>query len=490
MIAIDGPFSADEALTLFPLGFIVARAGATLPPALDGWPVQGLGGFRLHAHPDCPLWHRTGRGGAVIVAGHSYGVHGGDREAALAAFAETGDEAALDRLAGRFVAMFAGPDGVVRLRNDPFGSRTVAIDLRGGPVCAASHPVLLAHALGRGRDPQMARLKAAKDLRRKVPLYLPGNGSLYDGIAHLLPNHDFLPERGRMARFWPRGPAQETSRETFLALVRDHFEHLSRAAQSEGWRLVHGATAGQDSRTVLAGLRASGRIEVCVTWTGSYLKPGEVPVIERVAELTGLPHDLVEPEPLSAADLSDQTLRAMAVAGAGVRGPSNLTAAMMRHGGAGRIFLRGYGGEILRGFYNRGRHQHSQRGMAPPALGSDPGQLFPQFYTLNLRPAGATPVQDRFLGQVSDAFEQMIARSDYSPGALHGLDLLDIFYWEHRMGIWGAMMLNEMDAALPSLVALNSRPMYEAALRLPREYRFGDALTQDMISTLDPALAF
>lgn len=490
MIAIDGPFSADEALSLFPLGFLVTRQGAPLPEALRPWPVQGLGGFCLHTHPDCPMWRQSGAGGAVVVAGPCYGVHGGDRAAAMAAFAETGDEAQLDRLAGRFVALFTGPDGEVRLRHDPFGSRTVAIDLLGGAVCAASHPGLLAHVLGRGPDPATVRLVANKEFRRKVPLYLPGNGSVHEGIAHLLPNHDFLPDSGRMQRFWPRAPWQPGSRDRFLSLAKEHFDGMSQAARAEGWQMILGATAGQDSRAVLAGLKPSGRIDVCVTWTGNYLKPAEIPAIERLAEHTGLPHDLIEPLPLAEAGLPDLALRAMAVAGAGVRPPSGLTAGMMQLSGPGRVFLRGYGGEIMRGFYNRGRDLRARQGKRVPDLPAAPDLLFPALY-LSLWPdAPENRGADAFRTAVSDAFARMIALSDYRPAALRGFDPMDIFYWEHRMGIWGAMMLNEMDAALPSLVGLNSRPMYEAAMRLPAEYRYGRAMMDDVIALFDPALVF
>lgn len=48
------------------------------------------------------------------------------------------------------------------------------------------------------------------------------------------------------------------------------------------------------------------------------------------------------------------------------------------------------------------------------------------------------------------------------------------------MGMWGAAMHNEMDAAVLSLTGYNSRRLYALALGLPREQR----LSKDLLRNL------
>ena len=88
-----------------------------------------------------------------------------------------------------------------------------------------------------------------------------------------------------------------------------------------------------------------------------------------------------------------------------------------------------------------------------------------------------------------EAFEAFIDRADYAHEILTTYDPNDIFYWEHRMGMWGSAMLNEMDAALLSLVGFNSRPLYASAFGLPPEERFTKALLLAITARFNPKLA-
>ncbi|HWM30653.1 MAG TPA: hypothetical protein VNO69_02985 [Methyloceanibacter sp.] len=71
-------------------------------------------------------------------------------------------------------------------------------------------------------------------------------------------------------------------------------------------------------------------------------------------------------------------------------------------------------------------------------------------------------------------------RAYYASLEESGYDINDIFYWEQRIGMWGAAMHNEMDAAVLSLTGYNSRRLYALALGLPREQR----LSKDLLRNL------
>lgn len=64
----------------------------------------------------------------------------------------------------------------------------------------------------------------------------------------------------------------------------------------------------------------------------------------------------------------------------------------------------------------------------------------------------------------------------------------DIFYWEHRMGMWGSAMLNEMDPAVYSIVGFNSRQLYATTFAMDPEQRLKKELLKDVIARHDEEL--
>ena len=140
----------------------------------------------------------------------------------------------------------------------------------------------------------------------------------------------------------------------------------------------------------------------------------------------------------------------------------------------GDVFLRGYGGEILRGFYNR----HNLE--LPERTASELTRLY-----LTRRVKSPSKAFQRFAVK---SFEDYIERTQFDCD-LQGLDPLDLFYWEQRMGVWGATMLCEMDPAVRSMAGFNSRKMYEIAFGLPRDQRIGSELLLGLTRRYDPIFA-
>lgn len=156
------------------------------------------------------------------------------------------------------------------------------------------------------------------------------------------------------------------------------------------------------------------------------------------------------------------------------RGKSALTANMSRVADERDVFVRGYGGEILRGFYNR--HNRELPDRSPDAL--------TDIY-LTRRVGKPTP---EFRGFAVRAFAEFIERTDFQADFFNH-DPLDIFYWEQRMGTWGSMMLNEMDPVVYSMAGINSRRLFEAAFGLKSEERLGKNLLLRLTGRYDAEFA-
>ncbi len=115
-----------------------------------------------------------------------------------------------------------------------------------------------------------------------------------------------------------------------------------------------------------------------------------------------------------------------------------------------------------------------------------PEEMF-RIYAYKSKVKEPDPVFDDF---AQDAFEAFAARVGYDATlAALGYDVNDLFYWEHRMGMWAAMMNNEMDPAMFGMTGLNDRVMYDLAFGLPPARRLTKALFSQYIDRTEPRLA-
>src|SRR5690606_20898630 len=85
------------------------------------------------------------------------------------------------------------------------------------------------------------------------------------------------------------------------------------------------------------------------------------------------------------------------------------------------------------------------------------------------------------------AFERFIEVSEWAKLAQLRHRPHEAFYWEHRMGIWGASALAESDMAFRGIPAYNSRHVFEVFLGLSAEHDRRQ-LFEKAISELAPSL--
>ena len=136
------------------------------------------------------------------------------------------------------------------------------------------------------------------------------------------------------------------------------------------------------------------------------------------------------------------------------------------------MFLRAWGAEVMRGFYNLWPTE--MRDLTPEEM----ARAYYDPFNRREPPAGTVAF-----------FEAYHRRGNYEGIEAFGYDPNDLFYWEHRMGMWGAMCHNEMDVAIRSLVCFNDRHLYATALGLEPEIRLTKQLLLAYVGRLDPPLA-
>jgi hypothetical protein len=479
-------------------------AGEKWSRVVRGWSRIEVDGLVIRLDAETPLHERTGPGGHAILIGEAFATPGEDVGTVLdELLATTSDGRFFERfeaLSGRF-ALIVMTDGVQRVLHDPIGSRSVYYRI-GAEPCLASHAELVASAYGHGRSADAAAILASEEYRSRTVKYLPGDLTVYENVHGLSPNSYYDIADRQTVRYWPREPRRPAGFDRFAGVIDGHLEAL--AVHLAGRDPILGISGGIDTRMLIAAFRAHELPFHGVTWLRRKggVAQRELEIVESVIAHTGPEHTFLD---LSKINDELRQLATLAKRNAGRFGkPSRITAHMLHVGADPRaVFIRGYGAEIVRGFYNlpsgSSRRAPKRRGLrrqmgrllpaSPPRPVAveepDPAELLRAYDSSMRVDPGAEHVR---LGLA--AFTGFAERASFDDDLTRfGFDLSDLFYWEHRMGMWGSAKHNEMDPAVLSIAGFNSRPMYEAAFGLGSEERLTKELLARVIAGYDEALA-
>jgi|GEM_PF-4272273 len=442
----------------FRYGFLFRRVSDGIDvDFLRDWKRIEIDGFLLQLHPDTKVTVKATEVGTALLIGDAFvcvGDESIDDVLVKLLLGRNWDD--LDRLAGRF-ALLLVRNGECMVMHDPFGSRTVYYKLT-SPFGVSSHAALLAAVFSCSIDKGAQSFIQMPEYRARGTSYLPGDATIYQDIKALIPNNFFDSSLGKSCRFWPRRPVARTTMDEFLDACDLYFQRFADFLRNR-YKPVLGVTGGVDTRAVIAGFMGKGLKVRLVTWTGGRLPDAEVSVVAQMVSHLNQPHEYINPRtPITAVKLNHIADATRAATGFCRETTKLLTANMGAIAQDGEVFIRGYGGEIIRGFYNRHRANFG-------------GDIVTEFFDLYKTSRVLSPRLE-FTRFASNAIAEFVDRTDYDT-KLHGLDLRDAYYWEQRMGVWGSNMLNEMDPAIYSMAGLNSRPLYEAAFGLPEKERLG-----------------
>ena len=438
-----------------------------------------VGGFSIYVIKESHHFLVEKNGVKFVVIGDIYDNDGADVEDKIRQLAD-GDIlenfAAVD-LGGRYALIVIMNDDVL-IVNDPFGSRAVHyfIDSK---FAVSSHESLLALFFNTQLDQGVEDFRAAPQYQDRTVSYLPGNLSVFKSIRRLPPNHAYMFRSRAIVRYWPHLSVEETTEEQVFVI----FERALKALRDYVVRYYNpilSITGGVDSRSIVTTFHENGTPFSGVTWTQVNFNPAEKPVIQAIIDMVGCSHLNVG----KVGELGTLFARLGSVnSGGSVKGlrarlmeKTRVETEPQRQNGLPPVFLIGYGGEILRGFYRK-----SSR---------DPEKVFDvktmtALYGTATKKSGSSETYSAF---VTAAFGEFSRDSQFDHEALKGFDGNDIFYWEHRMGMWAALTMDTIDVAMPCLVGINSRRLYEAALGLPMQERMSGNLILRYIESRSPAL--
>lgn len=446
-------------------GFVILPVGAAVPASVAHWSRFPIPGHVLHVDPRVPVEQATGREREVWLVGDAFDPENA-RFVNLASVLAEGDLLAhLDRIAGRFVLIVRHKGGRMEVYHDAMGSRSVFH----GVGVVASHASLAAEQIGAGfRDWLIPFLTSRGYIKRDVK-FLPGLYSPFEGVEQLTPNTRLVLPSGSVERYWPRDPLQRTTDDHAVDMLVSHVRGLSGYLSATAQRPVIGLSAGRDSRCMfgaLAGLSPS-LFTFVRGASGSSMSSEDSRIALRLAETVGLGIEVIKLEvPPHLNSASTEFAKQFRRNTAHIRGNTSGWIEHLWEADARRdsqIFIRGFGGEVMRGF-------HRLASTAPEALSAT--------YNVN---AGSVYTRDAFRH-----FREVVA---FDESNFFGCPISDMFYWEHRMGVWGSSSFSEADMALRGIPAYNSRNLFTAFWGLDSGTRADGAHFKRAAAILSPALA-
>jgi hypothetical protein len=409
--------------------------------------------FHLKIHPDLELTQTEDHGVQLTLLGYLIDTDHPDRsnsEILKDLLISANDSSSLfkqtSRLSGRWIIILHRRSSTI-LFSDPTGLRSVYYtDAHMEPFFCASQPGIIADLLDLSYSNEaINEFLNSSYARKDREFWWPSGISLYNRIRHLVPNHYLDLHNRDEKRFWPWEGINPLD-------IHDAVEQSSIILRNllEGgakrFKLALPITAGIDSRTILAASKDVSKDIFYYTLLYYDLnhKSADVQIPRRLLSTVGLQHHI-----LDCSSTMDSDFRAIYMQnvdnaheawghiafGLSITYPQN------------RVCVKGSCSEIARCFYYKGGYPRSITGTTLAELN---GMNNNRFAILQFE-----KWLKQSLGSAKDS----------------NIHILDLFYWEHRMGSWQAMSQLEWDIVQEAYTPFNCRDLLTILLAVNIRYR-------------------
>jgi hypothetical protein len=431
------------------------------------------GGYHLTVHPDLNITRFKNENLEIILLGYildPYSPMFNDLEILnkriTGVFSITDLIHSFFDLAGRYVCIaFIGNQ--YYLFSDTLGFRTVYFRIHDHQIWCASQPSLLAEYFGLTSDRNIeADLFQTKMFRKKDEHWYPGTATMFSSVFHLLPNHYLDFKESHQHRYWPSSPIEQLTLTESAQKCAKILEKIMESAAAR-FNLSIAVTSGLDSRMVLAGCRSI-KNNLCFfthTHPGINHSSADIRIPLEMSHHFGLTHII-----MSHADEIDNDFSRII----------NRNVINARRGKTANAFT----------VYNHFLREKNEK----VVVHGVPGEITRHFY---FQPPGIHPDASLLL-YLSGLTKSNIARTEFElwlkdvnaiPG-YYSVRILDLFYWEQRIGNWASLSYNEYDIAFESLTPFSCRTFLTTMLGVKSRQRIapGFELQRRIIGNLWPEL--
>lgn len=371
----------------------------------------------------------------------------------------------LDELSGRFTIISHFND-VTRIYGDAAGTRTLYYDTQSDNHIVSSHSTLIADLMEYKISNISQGVLTNKEFTGRK--YLPGLMTPFDEIRPITPNTRYVVEKRKIERFFPREELETTE---FKDTVDKVTEVLKNQASliNEIYKTSTSLTAGLDSRLTFAIQNATQNNGDYFTHISQRIPEAfqeDVNVGRKLANIYDKKHTIYEYTNDDTVD-GFKEFKSVWFKNVGMhRGSVHLFKEYADNYPSNRLHIRSNIAEVVRVYYKK-------------RTGEVNAEKLANLYT-------TSPFKDDQL--VLDNFNEFINTTNFKQEKFYNYNFADLFYWEHRMGMWHSWLVNESDVAYETFVPFNNRKLLKMMLSIPEEERISDELFIEIINNVNPKL--
>lgn len=331
-----------------------------------------------------------------------------------------------------------------KLFTDPCALRQAFYTMNIKGLHCGSQPTILAENLNirENEDESLLDFIQSEEFKRKENSWI-GDSTPYSEIKHLLPNHYLNLLTGDVNRFWI--DKEKTTDVEEIAKKGSQILKGSLLGAKHRYSLMLGLTAGWDSRTLLA---ASKEIKNDVKyWVGTMnvLKATDYDIRtpKRLSERLGLKLKLIDELP----PLKEEFVKILKknISIARILGKTRMIQYHLENS-RGMVNINGNASEIVRNHYGVKHPKNVNAQYLASLDGYDNSN-----YVIHK------------LDEWIEPAKELCINKDFN--------LIDLFYWEQRMGNWGALFQAEQDLALEAYSPFNNRELILTLAKADVKYR-------------------
>ncbi len=423
---------------------------------LISWQCESLGQLYLYAHPDLEFSVAARDDTQSKIALFGYMID--PNRPALSNFQILNDilhsiesidniPVYLHSIGGRFVLAMTTPKDAF-IFHDACGLRTVYYTKHGGVTCIGSQPLLFEHVSPLKVAERFITYQESEYRRSKIEHWIPSDCSLYENIHHLMPNHYLRISDLEQKRYWPNRQLTKRGPDEVAYEAADLMARLMEAGNLR-FKLAFPLTAGWDSRILLGACRniAADIYFYTLQYRDLNSQSADIKIPKMLLDKLGCQHNVIDCR--GAIDPEFAELYEKNTSMAHKEDWGRIAYGMLTSYPSDRVCIKGNCSEICRCFYYKsGKH---------PAIKSERqlARLEPGWSELPF-------VEDHLSSWLSEAN----VAADHA-----GINILDLFYWEHRMGSWQAQSQLEWDIVQEAYTPFNHRYLLEMMLCVPPKFR-------------------
>ncbi len=423
---------------------------------LSHWPSVQIGDHYLYAHPDLELTFHSSSEKHVQVAllgymldPHSFSKSNSDILNQIVNLIEEPQQLhkLLNFMTGRYVLIIKKVSDI-NIYHDPCGLRTVYYTDYKGMIVAGSQPLILNQVIPINGGNRLKTYLQSKYVRDNIEHWLPSGISLYEDVNHLIPNHYLTCSSCRQIRYWPNEKLPRRNLDDVIVDSSNLLRNLMKAAEKR-YKLALTVTAGLDTRIVLGACKDIAQKLFCYTliYRGMDHSSNDIKIPKELANNLNLDHHLIDCH--QKVDLEFRKIYEQNSSPSHFNDWGKIANGVIKRYPANRISVKGNCSEILRCFYYKyGNHQ--------------PIKKFDQIVDLEKGWSEIPFVKKQIEIWFSEAIN-VAAHAD--------IDILDLFYWEHRMGSWQAQSQLEWDIVQEVYTPFNHRELIELMIGVDKKFR-------------------